>query len=502
MTHLDGPTQQQITEILRRELEADFRFFVSYFFYHQKLLKFDFAEHHDLLIDALLDVYHGRTQNLIINIPPRFGKTELIIIMFSAWCFVKNPNCEFIHLSFSDPLVMDNSDRIRQIIKSKEFQTLWPSLKTKHTKDSKSSWGLGSSGSFLAVQSGGTVTGFGAGRLDEYDGENFRFSGCLLIDDPLKPDDARSDLARNSVNRRWDETIKTRRNSQYTPTIVIMQRLHVDDFVAMLLKDRSMEWRHIVLPAILDEGTEKERSMWPRKFNLEALKKIQSQNKHQFATQYQQAPYALGGEIIKGSWFGRYRIPPKIKYRKIFADTAMKTGERNDYSVFECWGVGEDNKLYLLDMIRGKWEAPELKRRAIDFWNKHKEDKTSQLRTMVVEDKASGTGLIQDIKRDGKIPIAGLERTKDKLTRVMDILSYIESGYVMLPEEASYVSEFISECESFTSDDSHYHDDQIDPMCDAINEMIAARDGPIIIPKQALMRAMGHNGIMQRGQRQ
>jgi len=474
------PTDQQITDILRDKLESDFRFFVKYFFFHTKKQKFDFGEHHDVVIDALMDVYYGRNQNLIINIPPRYSKTLLCVIMFAAWCYVRNPNCEFIHLSFSDALVMENSDSIRQIIKSKEFQSLWPALKTKPTKDSKSAWGLGDSGTFLAVQAGGTVTGFGAGRLDERDGDKFNFCGALLLDDLLKPDDAHSDPARKAVNRRWDETIKTRRNSQFTPTIVIMQRLHVGDFVGHLLADTTMNWRHVVIPAILDEGLPTERALWPKKHTLEALKEIRGNTpmkKHVFATQYQQAPYALGGDIIKGADFGRYARAPAIQFRKIFADTAQKTGERNDYSVFEEYGLGEDNKLYLLSMIRGKWEAPELKRQCIDFWNKcNARTNMGALREMGVEDKASGTGLIQDIQRDGKIPVFAIQRNKDKLTRVMDVVSYIEAGYVMIPEDAPFASDFISECEAFTADDSHLHDDQIDPLLDAINDMLANRN--------------------------
>ena len=161
----------------------------------------------------------------------------------------------------------------------------------------------------------------------------------------------------------------------------------------------------------------------------------------------------------------------------IYADTAQKTGERNDYSVFEVWGLGIDGKLYLIDMLRGKFEAPDLKRKAIDFWNKHKSffvGTHGQLRKLKVEDKASGTGLIQEIKRDGAIPVEGIQRNKDKYTRVLDILGYIESGYIMLPNECSWISDFIDECESFTADDSHIHDDQIDPMCDAIYEMLGS----------------------------
>lgn len=471
-------TDDHIRQVLREKLESDFRFFAKYFFFHQKSQKFDFVEHHGIICDALMDIYFGRSQNLIINIPPRHGKTELVIIMFVAWCFVRNPNCEFIHVSFSEKLVMDNSDRIRQLLKSHEFTSLWPELTIRHNKDAKSSWSFGNSGSFVAVAAGATVTGFGAGRLDEFENGNYKFSGCLLIDDPMKPDDANSPALRDAVNRRWDETLKNRRNSQYTPTICIMQRLHPNDFTYTLESDSAMGWRKVVIPAILDEGKDSERAIWPRKFSLEKLKEIQASNRHNFATQYQQTPYPVGGSIIKGEWFKRYSVLPRLSYRKIFADTAQKTKEHNDYSVFECWGLGEDGGLYLVDMIRGKWEAPELKRKAIDFWKKHKamdgQKGYGVLRRMDIEDKASGTGLIQEIQRDGKIPVGAIERNKDKYTRALDFVGHIEAGHVYLPMDAAYVSDFVSECEAFTADNSHAHDDQIDPLLDAIQDMLAS----------------------------
>jgi len=226
-------------------------------------------------------------------------------------------------------------------------------------------------------------------------------------------------------------------------------------------------------------------SYWPYKEPLEDMLALEAGrgadadgnkvSRFVFSSQYQQAPRAIGGNIIKGHWFPRANLP-KITYRKIYADTAQKTAERNDYTVFECWGYGKDKKIHLLDLLRGKWEAPELKRQAIDFWNKHHAiTDMGTLRELVVEDKSSGTGLIQEIKRSERIPVRGVERTKDKLTRVMDAVSSIEAGFVVLPEDGSFVSDFLVECEAFTSDDSHAHDDQIDPMCDAITDMLLTK---------------------------
>jgi len=454
--------------------EDGFKFFVAYFYYKQKGAPFIFNWHHDKLITELMDVWNGRTTFLNINIPPRYSKTELVVIMFSAWSYMMNPKCEFIHLSYSGALVLENSERIRAILKSSEFHELWGDMNINPHKDSKGVWGTSAGGSFLATASGGGITGFGAGRFDEVSkaGE-YTFSGAILIDDPLKPDDANSDVKREFVNGRWDSTVKSRRNSPRTPVIVIMQRIHEKDFVGMLQKDSEFDWRNLILPALIDEGLPTETALWESKHSVADLKAMKAKNSYHYSAQYQQNPKPLGGGLIKGAWFKRHSIVPKLKYRVIYADTAQKTKERHDYSVFECWGLGEDGGIFLMDLKRGKWEAPELKSTAIDFWNKHKAGTNGALRVMKVEDKASGTGLIQDIKKGGKIPIKGIPRAVDKLTRVMDIVSFIESGYVSIPEEAEWVSDFIHECEAFTKDDTHANDDQIDPMCDAINDMLA-----------------------------
>lgn len=370
-------------------------------------------------------------------------------------------------------------------MKSHEFQQLWPDFGTKDSKDSKHAWATKEGGAFLAAQAGGSVTGFGAGRLDEWnpDSGKFKFSGAIIIDDPLKPDDARHDNIRQGINSRWHSTIKSRRNSPRTPVICVMQRLHEDDFTAELLRDDDIKWRHRIMKALVDEGKPGERALWAAKHDVERLKKMKASNAYVFASQMQQEPSPLGGGLIKGEWFGRYRVLPLLKYRKIYADTAQKTAERNDYSVFEVWGYGVDGKIYLVDVLRGKWESPELRRKAKDFWAKHKAADTitmGHLRQMRVEDKSSGTDLIQSLKSDPvmPIPVFAQQRSTDKVIRVGDAAPYIESGYVVIPEEGTqpWVSDFVSECESFTANDSHAHDDQVDPLCDAISDMLSGQN--------------------------
>ena len=462
-------------KLYRLALEEDFTLFARFFFKVLKGTKFVFSDHHHIICDALMDVFYGRTTHLIINMPPRYSKTELAVKLFSAWCYVKNPKCEFIHLSYADILALDNSESIKSVLKSEEFQKLWPHVTIKANKDSKKAWGTEQGGVFYATAAGGPITGFGAGKLDDFEGDN-GFGGAIIIDDPLKPDDAYSDPKRNGVNRRWDETIKSRFNSTKTPCIVIMQRLHEEDFCGTLLKDGEYNFRHLVLPAIVDEGLPTERALWPQKHSLDALKAMQKKNSYMFSGQMQQRPSPLGGGILKGSWFGRYTVVPPLKYRAVFIDTAQKAKEHNDYQVAELWGLGEDGYLYLLDVMRDKFEAYELEVKVPDFWNKHRADKNGRLRYMAVEDKSSGTELIQKIRRKIKpvIPVREIPRgpAANKLTRVMDVQGYIESGYVKIPQDAPWVHDFVTECEAFTADDTHAHDDQIDPMCDAISQML------------------------------
>ena len=174
--------------------------------------------------------------------------------------------------------------------------------------------------------------------------------------------------------------------------------------------------------------------------------------------------------IIHSEWFKRYEVEPKFEYRFLVGDTAQKTKEANDYSVFTVWGVSKERRLYLLDLIRGKWEAPELETQAKDFWSKHIVLKNGVLRVMSIEDKASGTGLIQTLQRKESIPIEAIQRNKDKYTRCLDTLGYIKSGYVFLPESAWFVSDFLTECEGFTSNDQHEYDDQVDNLLDACDK--------------------------------
>lgn len=500
------PDEELLLEGLRRqECEESHLYFTRHFFKARQGIKFKINWHHALISDTLQGVIDGRIKNCIINVPPGSSKTELAVINFIARGLALNPRARFLHLSGSDSLAALNSSQARDIVRSDEFQALWP-ISISDDADSKKRWNVlvdgQTAGGVYATSLGGQVTGFRAGHMAP------GFQGAIIIDDPIKPEDAFSKPKLEAANRKLITTVKSRKANPATPIIIIMQRIAENDCVGFIKKGAlGNNWTLVKIPALirpeyikklperykkyLDESekdTEGRCSYWPYKEPIKELLKMEAgegsdqagslMSRHVFSSQYNQEPKAIGGNIIKGTYFVHYTVLPKIRYRKIFVDTAQKTKERNDYSVFEEWGLGVDNRIYLLDMIRGKFEAPELIKRAIAFWAKCKAknvDNVGALREMMIEDKSAGTGLIQTLKSSPNhvIPVKGIERSTDKYSRVNDVLPYIEQNLVCVPEDAPFTSDFILEAESFTADDSHDHDDQVDPMVDAINDMLS-----------------------------
>jgi predicted phage terminase large subunit-like protein len=475
-------------QVLRAECEASFAFFARYFFKARKGTKFQLSDHHEQIVRDLEDLFHGRVQNLIINCPPRYSKTELCIVLFVAWCYAKNPQCEFMHLSYSSTLAMVNSDAIREVLKSKEFQQLWPDLAIKPNADSKQAWDTTAGGRFYAQHAGGSVTGFGAGRMDEWDGETFKFSGCLLVDDPLKPDDARHDTLREGVNRRWSETIQSRRNSPRTPTLCIMQRIHKADFTATLASDPDFiaapgGFRHTKMQALIDEGLPTERSLWPAKHSVQALKAMRDKRnergdvnpvaKESFDAQYQQEPTPIGGGLIKETWWRYYSDRDQVLQRCtafwITADTAYTEDTANDPTALQLWGAEGVKRLYLIDRLHGWWEFPDLIKKANAFWAKW-----PRAKRFYIENKATGISLAQTIKKnrvrdDGSVVLwkpKAYGYPEDKVGRMKEWSHQVHGGVVWLPDPDLYpevgADAFVKEHSEFTQNDTHEHDDDCD----------------------------------------
>ena len=418
------------------------------------------------------DLIAGKRPKLVIQAPPQHGKS-VQVIDFISWLAGKNPDCRTIYTSFSERLGVRANLKLQRLYDSDIYQELFPSTQiNKSNSVTVSGQYLRNreileycdhTGYFRNTTVGGSITGE---SLD-----------LGVIDDPIKGrKEANSLTMRDSVWDWFTDDFLTR-FSEDAGLLCILTRWHIDDPIGRLIKNNS-DVKVLSYPAIATQN-EKHRkegdALFPEHKSIDFLLERKAvMDTTSWLSLYQQSPIVVGGELIKGEWFKRYSTLPKLEYKKIFADTAQKKGKHNDYTVFECWGYADGN-IYLIDLVRKKMEAPELRRTANDFWNKHAQDNNGRLREMCIEDKASGTGLIQDIKAHDKIPIKAIQRNIDKLTRVQDVLTYIENGYVYIPENASFVSDFIAECEAFTADDAHDHDDQIDPLCDAIDNMIAKR---------------------------
>lgn len=458
-------------EAVRDLCLSSFQTFVILTFRYVYRKKFDWSEHHDEIANSLMRVWLGIDQNLIINIAPRYSKTEMIC-MFAAWAYGHNPKCEFLHLSYSDSLATRNSDKVKNVLKSRYYSDIF-GVSIDPKKDSSSEWRTEDGGIFYATATGGQVTGFGAGSSSEIDfNGDYTFSGCILIDDPLKPDDAHT-VRREQINDRWTETIKSRRNSpSTTPTICIMQRIHEGDFTAELLSDAAENFKLLKLKTLRDDGT----ALWPSKHSVEQLEAMKDKNVYVFSSQYQQEPTPEGGSIFKAEWWRTYIEPPKFEVVVVTADTAQKIQEHNDYSVFQLWGkyLG---KIYLIAQIRGKWESPDLLRIATQFIEQWR--RIYSIRAVYVEDKVSGTGLIQSLPAKTSVPVIPVQRNKDKVTRAFDAAPHVQAGYVLLPDGGSMTELFIAEASSFSPEMTHLHDDQVDTMMDAIEVLLGVNSDAV-----------------------
>lgn len=219
--------------------------------------------------------------------------------------------------------------------------------------------------------------------------------------------------------------------------------------------------------------------LWAQKQDATQLKIIEQGDPYTYSSQYQQNPSPVGGGMFKDAYWKYYDIlPPDIDLIRIYGDTAQKTSERNDYSVFQAWARSRSKGIFILDQVRGKWEAPELESKMVDFWNKHKPNLARPFGASLVkiEDKSSGSSLIQSIKKNYLIPVEPIQRNTDKVLRAMGVVKYFASGWIHLPRDAEWVHDYKEEFRKFTPLMSHKHDDQIDPTMDAVEDLLVFED--------------------------
>ena len=336
-----------VLKVARVKCLQNFMFFTRYFFKKRFNRKFVIGDHHRQICDVLEQVYKGEITRLIINIAPRYGKTEIAVKNFIAAGLAKNPGAKFIHLSYSDDLALDNSEDTRAIVQSEAYQQLFPEVQIKHDSKGKKKWYTTDGGGVYATSSGGQVTGFGAGRVDEEDELNEfipqngkLFGGALVIDDPIKPEDADSELVRERINARYDSTISNRVNSRNTPIVIIMQRLHERDLCGYLIDTEASKWHVLSLPCINGDGS----PLWEFKHTIEELHEIERRNPIVFERQYMQNAMPIQGRLYKT--FKTYTDVPAGTKRRAVIDTADTGSDNLCCIVYDAGRVG----LYVRDI--------------------------------------------------------------------------------------------------------------------------------------------------------
>ncbi|WP_148375235.1 MULTISPECIES: hypothetical protein [Butyricimonas] len=345
---------------MQYKLTGSIEYFTRYFFKKRFGRKFVVGDHHKKIFNILDRVLSGELKRVIINMPPRYGKTEVCVKNFISMGLAINPSSKFIHLSYSDDLALDNSEEVRDLVKSEEYQHIFPYVQVKKTSDSKKKWYTTYSGGVYATSAAGQVTGFGAGNVDledkELSGEidkinnNSVFGGAIIIDDPIKPEDATSMTIRDRVNARFDSTIVNRVNSRNTPIVIIMQRLHPDDLCGYLIGRDGDEWYVLSLPALYFNENGEECALWSFKQTVEELKDMRKKNEIVFDTQYQQDPQPKEGLMFPLSELHFYN-PSAVNlseadYKIMWGDPADKGDD------FACFvGYVMDGYVYVPEFL-------------------------------------------------------------------------------------------------------------------------------------------------------
>ena len=436
-------------------LRTDFRFFVWKVF--NTLLpgtRYLPNWHIDAICHELMRIHSGENRRLLINQPPRSLKSICVSIAYVAWQLGRDPTKRIIVVSYSNDFACELHRQFRMVIDAPWYQALFPGMRP--AKDSGTELVTTAGGSRFATSVGGTLTGRGA--------------DLIVVDDPLKAEDAMSESVRRRVIEWYGGSLVSRLNNKETGAIVVvMQRLHEDDLAGHLIEQGR--WHHLDLPAIAVEDSEIQigqgkcfirRSgdvLHPARESREILDRIKAEiGSLMFSAQYQQRPVPLEGNLIKRGWFPRYALlPPKGPRDRIVQswDTASMTGQANDYSVCTTWLIFK-NDYYLIDVFRARLQYPDLRRTVENLAAKYGAE------TILIEEAGPGLQLLQDLQREtpnGMIRPIGVKPDGSKADRLVAQSAKIEAGHVHLPSKADWLDTFLLEILGFPQG---RHDDQVD----------------------------------------
>lgn len=396
-----------------------------------------------------------KIKRLIVTIPPRSMKSTCVSIAFPALILGHDPTAQIICVSYGQDLSSKLARDCRTVMQQDWYRRAFPMTQLSPDKMAADDFETTAGGFRLATSVGGVLTGRGG--------------NYIIIDDPMKPDDADSESKRLAVNNWYDGTLYSRLNSKSDDVIIIvMQRLHMDDLVAHVTETEG--WVKIDIPAIapsdekyrLNENEVYFRNrgdlLQPTRDSQKILDGLRTtMGLRHFEAQYQQNPVPAGGAIIRPEWFKKYDVQPELGLFECIAqvwDTASKASPTNDFSACTTWGILGD-KFYLLDVHRGRYEFPDLRRLVVSHAWKWRAD------YVAVEEAASGLALLQDITKTGDLVVRGFTPKGEKVERVNGQTATIEAGRVLLPVAATWLKAFLDEVRAFPGGK---YDDQVDSM--------------------------------------
>jgi predicted phage terminase large subunit-like protein len=437
---------------------------------------FELARHIDASVGRLEAAVRGESGRQIHNWPPRHGKTKLAQLT-AAWALGRRPSSNVVFASYSQEIADDSGRAIRDFVADPRHAQIFPACKVSDVSAAAHRFSTTKGGTFFSVGRGGSLTGRGA--------------DLLIIDDSLKDlEEARSPAVRRQLQE-WYQSVAYTRLSTKGAIVLLGTRWHLDDLPGWLLREHAAEgWEVLSYPAIAGSGDLLGRAegeaLWPEHFPLERLSRIKATlGGALWSSLYQQNPTAAEGVVFKREWWRTYRDLPQTFERKVLsADTAFKATDTADYSALTVWGQAAAG-FYLLHAWRGRVEFPELKRIVVSLaaqWSPN---------AIIIEDRASGQSLIQELQSGTSLPVLAVSADKDKVTRASAVTPTIEAGRVFLPESAPWLDEYLDELSSFPAAP---HDDYVDSTTQALNWLRPAPTAGIIDYYDRLLRPAAADG--------
>ena len=421
------------------------------------------GRHHKIYAEKLQNVADGKSNRLIVNMPPRHTKSEFASYLFPAWLMGRKPTSKIIQATHTSELAVGFGRKVKNLIDSPEFSDIFPDVSLASDAKASGRWSTNKGGEYYAVGVGGALAGRGA--------------DLLIIDDPVSEQDALNPTMLDNIYE-WYTSGPRQRLQPGGSIIIVMTRWSVRDLTAKVLKKQAEggadNWEVVEFPAIFPDT---DNVLWPEYWKKEELEAVKSSIPvAKWNAQYLQNPTAEEGAIIKREWWNIWENddPPHVSYIIQSYDTAYSKSERADFSAITTWGVfepveGEGEAIILLDAERGRWDFPELKDNAYRLYKEYDPD------MILIEQKATGTPLTHELRRMG-IPVTPFtpSRGADKFTRMNACAPVFESGMVWRPD-TRFADEVVEECAAFPNGEN---DDLADSMTQAI---LRFRQGGFIV---------------------